>query len=278
VISAGARKNGERFDALEIQQLDALLGQYQAIVENLFLMDEVEKRSQQVRKMGQQLLAAREDERKRIARDMHDNIIQSLTAFRYTMNDLYDQDKLSISDEEADTLQRSLQIISQDIRDICFNLRPPALDATGFRSAVVSIVDIHHRNHQLNIHLDISDSAVIDQLSDMVSICLYRVLQEALVNVGKHARTEAVWVHLDATHDAIQMRIEDNGVGFVVPQNLSELVTRGHFGLTGIQEFLEIVNGTLTIHSRPGEGSCLIARIPLTKTGGTDDVFYDYRR
>ncbi|NSW53778.1 MAG: sensor histidine kinase [Anaerolineae bacterium] len=278
VISAGPRKNGERFDAIEISQLDALLRQYQVIVENLFLMQEVERRSQQVRKMGQQLLEAREDERKRIARDMHDNIIQSLTAFRYTMNELYDKDKLAISDEEADELQHSLQTISQDIRDICFNLRPPALDATGFRSAVISIAESHHRNYHLNTHLEVSDSPVIDQLSDMVSICLYRVLQEALLNIEKHARTDSAWVVLDANEGLIEMRVEDNGVGFQVPEGLEELVTAGHFGLTGIQEFLEIVNGSLTIASRPGEGATLIARIPLEKIGGENESYYDHRR
>jgi len=277
-IAAGERRGGEPFDLMETRQLVLLLNQFQILIENILLLETVQNTSQQMRLSGQRMLQMRENERKRIARDMHDNIIQAITGFRYQLNELYDADLLAISDEEADDLQHSLMTITQDIRDICFNLRPPALDATGLHSAVVSLVESYHAREALIIDVQIIGEDIVNQLSDEIAICLYRVLQETLFNAYQHARSREVLVALSAQEDIVRLVVKDSGVGFSVPERIDQLVSGGHFGLLGAQEFLEVVNGEFRVFSEPGKGATIEAMIPLVREVGEHGVFYDYCR
>jgi signal transduction histidine kinase len=277
-IVAGERRGGEPFDLMETRQLVLLLNQFQLLVENILLLETVQNTSQQIRLSGQRMLQMRENERKRIARDMHDNIIQAITGFRYQLNELYDADLLAISDEEADELQHSLMTITQDIRDICFNLRPPALDATGLQSAVVSLVESYHAREALIIDVQIIGEDIVNQLSDEIAICLYRVLQETLYNAYQHARSREVLVVISAQHDLVRLVVKDSGVGFTVPERIDQLVSGGHFGLLGAQEFLDVVNGEFRVFSEPGKGATIEAVIPLVREVGEHGVFYDYCR
>ncbi|MCD6474643.1 MAG: sensor histidine kinase [Anaerolineaceae bacterium] len=276
MICAGPRWTTESFDAIEIQQLSMLLDQYQVVVENVLLLEESTRNSAQVRKLSHQLLEARENERKRIARDMHDNVIQSVTAFRYSLNDLYNNEKLLISDEEADKLQFDLHEILQDMRNLCFDLRPPALDAIGLRSAIISLVESYHSKGFINIDLEMTGVEIIDQLSEGVAICLYRVLQEALSNIMRHAEASESKVSLNGVETELSLIVSDDGKGFNMPAQLNDLVSEEHYGLIGLQEFLDTVNGYLQIYSSPGEGSHIIATIPLKVKEGVDGLFYDH--
>jgi signal transduction histidine kinase len=277
-IVAGERRGSEPFDLMETRQLVLLLNQFQILIENILLLETVQNTSQQMRLSGQRMLQMRENERKRIARDMHDNIIQAITGFRYQLNELYDADLLAISDEEADELQHSLMTITQDIRDICFNLRPPALDATGLQSAVVSLVESYHAREALVIDVQIIGEDIVDKLSDEIAICLYRVLQETLFNAYQHSRSREVLVVLSAQEDIVRLVVKDSGVGFTVPDQINQLVSGGHFGLLGAQEFLEVVNGEFRVFSEPGKGATIEAIIPLVTEVGEHGVFYDYCR
>lgn len=277
-IAAGKRKRNETFDHRENQQVILLLSQFEVILENLLLLEQIERTNLQVRMSGQKMLQMRENERKRIARDMHDNIIQAITAFRYQLNELYDSDKLSISDEESDELQHNLLNITQDIRDICFDLRPPALDATGLQSAVVSLVESYHQRGDLFINVEVQGEEIVNAIAEDVAICLYRVLQESLLNIYKHADTRLARVSLTGKEDSIIMEVEDAGRGFEVPDRINELVVDGHFGLMGAQEFLDTVNGVFSVESVPGKGATITAVIPLIREVGENGVFYDYRR
>ncbi|MCD4753891.1 MAG: sensor histidine kinase [Anaerolineaceae bacterium] len=276
MICAGPRQLAEPIDPIEIQQLYMLLDQYQVIVENVLLLEESMRNSAQVRKLSHQLLEARENERKRIARDMHDNIIQSVTAFRYSLNDLYNNDKMLISDDEADKLQLDLHEISQGMRNLCFDLRPPALDAIGLRSAIISLVESYHSKGIINIDLQMEGVEIIDQLSEGVAICLYRVLQEALSNIMRHAEASESKVSLNGVETELSLIVSDDGKGFNMPVQLNDMVSEDHYGLIGLQEFLDTVNGYLEIYTSPGEGSHIIATIPLKVKEGIDGLFYDH--
>jgi signal transduction histidine kinase len=277
-IAAGERKENERFDLVEIQQLHYVLNQFQVVVQNLLLLDKLENTAQQIRLSGQQSIQMRENERRRIARDMHDNIIQAITAFRYQLNELYDTEKLSVSDVEADQLLHHLMTITQDIRDICFDLRPPALDATGLQSALVSLVESYHSKDELYIDLKVVGGNVLNSISEDVAICLYRVAQESLLNITKHAETNFAQIMLAADENQITMEVRDEGKGFTVPSHIHELVADGHFGLMGAQEFLDVVNGSFLVESSPGKGATIKTVIPLVKEEGANGLFYDYRR
>ena len=276
MICAGPLQFAEMLDSIETQNFYMLLDQYQVIVENVLLLEEKTRDSEQVRKLSHQLLEARENERKRIARDMHDNIIQSVTAFRFSLNDLYNNDKLLISDDEADKLQLDLHEISQDMRNLCFNLRPPALDAIGLQSAIVSLVESYHSKGIINIDVQMTGIEIVDQLSEGVAICLYRVLQEALNNIMRHAEACESIVWLKGMETEVSLVVSDDGKGFILPAKLNDLISEGHFGLVGLQEFVDSVDGDLQIFSSPGEGSHIIATIPLKVKEGSDGLFYDH--
>ncbi len=275
-IAAGMRRMNEPFDLREMQHLTLLLNQFGVVFENLLLSERLDRTNHQMRLAGQQMLQMRENERRRIARDMHDNIIQAITAFRYQLNELYDSDKLSISDVESDELQHNLLNITQNIRDICFDLRPPALDATGLQSAVVSLVESYHSQGVLFIDFKVVGESIINGIPEDVAICLYRVLQESLLNITKHAQTKIASIRLNATEEQIIMEVQDGGTGFTVPVRIYELVGEGHFGLMGAQEFLDTVNGEFLIDSSPGKGATIKAVIPLAREVRENGVFYDH--
>lgn len=277
-ISAGDRKGGEPFDLIETRQLIYLLNQFQMMVDNYMLVEKIEQTSEQIRLSGQQMLQMRENERKRIARDMHDNIIQAITAFRFQLNELYDSEKLSIDDEEADGLQHNLLTITQDIRDIVFDLRPPALDATGLQSAIVSLVESYHARGNLSIAVQVEGEQIVNQLAEEVAICLYRVLQESLLNITKHADTRSAEVALLADETSVTMTVHDSGKGFSAPDRIGSLAQTGQFGLLGAQEFVETVNGEFSVDSSPGKGATIRAEIPLVREESSNGLFYDYRR
>jgi two-component system sensor histidine kinase DegS len=102
-----------------------------------------------------------------------------------------------------------------------------------------------------------------DWLPDDIAICLYRILSEALINIEKHANARQVRVSLMSDTEEAILTIEDDGCGFIIPQNLGELVAEQHFGIVTMRERLELVQGSLEIETDPGKGARIRARVPL---------------
>lgn len=206
-----------------------------------------------------QVMHARENERKQIARDLHDQIIQELIGLNYQLLDMR-RNCAAETGPYLNRIQSGLHQMIEDVRRICVNLRPLALEhldlVAGVRSQVRDFVGQDSQHVALEI-----DDATTQPVPQPIAICIYRILQEALINVRKHANASQINIRLTLNDTLVSLVVEDNGEGFTVPSQLDQLMIGRHFGLVGVREQLESVNGSLQIESAPGLGTLLQATI-----------------
>jgi two-component system CheB/CheR fusion protein len=199
------------------------------------------------------LVTATEEERKRIARELHDEMGQHITALRVRLE--------SLSPDRLDELKAIITHIDRSIDRLTMELRPTALDQLGLYGAITSLADEFSAASgiRVSLHLGLGDS---DRFAEGVESALYRVVQESLTNVWKHASATTVSVILERDPDALRLIVEDDGRGFDVEGTSGESV-RGRFGLLGMRERLALVGGTFKIESEPGSGTAIYVRVPL---------------
>lgn len=203
------------------------------------------------------------EERRRIAREIHDGVAQDLAGLRFRVrlwHNLVDDNPAQMH-TELDGLREVLGKNIREVRRSIFALRPVALDELGFYPALHQFVDEFAEQNQLHINLRITGPP--EQLPNFLEPVLFRMIQEALNNVGKHAQAQMVWLTLDLTSpDVIALHIQDDGVGFD-PAMLEQMARSGHLGLKQMRERVEKLNGTLDLHSQRGTGTAIHAVLPL---------------
>jgi signal transduction histidine kinase len=202
-----------------------------------------------------------EEERTRIATELHDGPIQRLTAVGYQLEEA----SLTLSggnpayvDELLSGAQRNLHAEINELRGLMATLRPPVLDELGLGLALADQLDSFERRTGIMCFLD-SDRET--RLEPEIETVLYRVAQEALINVAKHSRAHHVWVYLRADDDRADMQVRDDGIGFD-PASVNGLTGRGHFGLAGMRERVEMAGGRYRVLSSPGGGTAIRVRLP----------------
>ncbi len=207
------------------------------------------------------VLKAREEERKRVARELHDQIAHALVGLNYQLAEM----RVDLSPEtacKAADLQRRVRQIMVALRRICADLRPPALDSMGLVPAIRAWLRMTRSQGLCHISLNVEGDEQ-QAISEEVAICIFRVLQEALRNIQKHAVAAEVAVSLRIDPAQVALVVEDDGKGFELPEDLGQLTMEGHFGLAGLRERLELLRGSLRVTSSPGRGCRLEARAPL---------------
>jgi signal transduction histidine kinase len=202
-----------------------------------------------------------EEERTRIAAELHDGPIQRLTALGYQL----EQAALTLrrGDEPRarlllGTAQRGLRSEVDQLRGLMTTLRPPVLDERGLALALADELDSFERRTGVVCTLQSRHDARLDPEIETV---LYRVVQEALSNVAKHARAEHVWVDLRTEDDRVDMRVRDDGVGFE-SNGFDRMVDNGHFGLAGMRHRVEMAAGSYQLESAPGSGTAILVQVP----------------
>jgi signal transduction histidine kinase len=215
-----------------------------------------------IRRMAERVVAAQEEERQRISRELHDDLGQALTTHLITLRNL--QQDLSLPGqnlfERLQSLYNQSYEIFVKIRSIARDLRPPVLDALGLRVAMQTYCTEFTRRTHLPVIFEADEDASLPELPDAYNITLYRTLQEALTNVIKHAHAGQVWVDLSMEDDQVTLTIQDNGIGFG-----EEKPGSNGIGLAGLRERITIAGGTLTVSSTPKRGTILSAQFPLPR-------------
>ena len=217
----------------------------------------VEQR-ENLREMTERLIAAQEEERHHISRELHDDLGQSLTTHMLSIRNL--QDDLAIPPEDLDERLQALHDQSHEIfvkiRRLAQDLRPPVLDALGLKVSMQTYCTEFTRRTHLPVTFDVDES--IPLLPDVYNIALYRILQEALNNIIKHAKATHVWVDLSQEDDLITLTVQDNGQGFDPKSEQSNGI-----GLSSMRERVMIAGGKFTLSSTSKNGTILSAQFPL---------------
>jgi signal transduction histidine kinase len=220
----------------------------------------LQRSEEDLRGLTARLLTAQEEERRRISRDLHDDINQRLAMIVVELETL-DQ-ALPPDCKAIGTRIRSLQDnaseLCEDLRHLAYQFHPSVLDDLGLPVALRRLVDDISGRTGLkgSFHSHIGKATV----PQPVATCLYRIAQEGLSNVAKHANASSFVVELNRQDDAITLTINDDGSGFDVPARTTE---RGTLGLVSMKERALLVQGDLVVESKPGEGTSVRARIPL---------------
>jgi len=203
----------------------------------------------------QQVSQAQEDERKRIARELHDDTVQALVVISRQLDDLAS----GTSDISADDIREEVRKVTRDIRQFSHQLRPSILDDLGLIPALKWLATQLDKNYGITVKTKVTGEQ--RPLPAESELMLFRIVQEALTNVRKHSRATEVTVTIDFSGETVTVVIEDNGRGFNVPDSVEDLTKRGKLGLVGIQERAQLLGGTVTIESRRGKGTRLTIAI-----------------
>ncbi|MDR8398532.1 PAS domain-containing sensor histidine kinase [Paraburkholderia sp. USG1] len=212
--------------------------------------------------LAAQIQRTREDEQRRIARELHDDLGQQLTALKMGVVALQRRVGENVSDPDgsaaASGLQRQIDSMMASLRRIAADLRPPLLDDLGLAAALEWLTDdfTQRFNVAARLRIDTDDAG----FTPFASSALFRIVQEALTNVARHARASEVVVGISSDATTCAIHVEDNGRGTV----LEDAGKRGSFGLLGMRERVRQLRGTLTIDSAPGSGFRITVRIPLS--------------
>jgi signal transduction histidine kinase len=207
------------------------------------------------------IVTAQEEERARISRELHDETSQILTAFSLDLATL--RSKLTKRDENGeiiDRLQSLSRQMSQGLYHLVHDLRPAQLDDLGLVAALEHLGDIAQQRMGLDVTIEVSGER--QRLDPLIETVIFRIAQEALTNVSRHAETDQALVKLVFSPDAIRLSVEDPGVGFD-PQ--PDLTLPHRWGIIGMRERAESVGGRLEIISAPGKGAVVSISIPYLK-------------
>ncbi len=219
----------------------------------------LQKSEKELRFLASRLLTAQENERKRIARDLHDSICQSLAAFKITVEDtLHQMNQDTLAFKSLETLPRVLQQTIGEIRRIITNLRPSVLDNLGILITISWLCREFMKTHN-GIRIEEQFSIKESEVPEPLKVVIYRVLQEALNNIAKHSKAHLVHLSLRKTDETIELAIKDNGLGFDLEDVLPREDLRTGIGLTSMRERIELSGGTFAIKSISGRGTAIRA-------------------
>jgi PAS domain S-box-containing protein len=234
---------------------------------NARLMAEAEERRQareRIVSLTQQLIHVQENERQRIARDLHDKVAQDLSSTVLNMETLFDGHPgvNALLRERGEAVTEVVRGAIAAVREIAYGLRPPALDQLG----LVRALENHCAETAARTGIAISFQAVGTEdmtLGFDAEINVYRMVQEALNNTTRHARASRASVRLVRSHPELLVRVEDNGRGFDTKTRLAEALSQNRMGLRSMEERARLIGGTMEIQSLMGTGTRIIFRIPL---------------
>jgi PAS domain S-box-containing protein len=225
----------------------------------------VRERTTELGRVSAQLLSAQEDERKRIARELHDSVGQSLAAMKFKLESTLDQISQGQTDtgiESLEALIPLLQQLSEEVRRIHTDLRPSLLDDLGI-VLTLSWFCREFESLYSDIHIEKMISIEEKQIPDRFKIVIFRVLQEALHNVAKHSKAKHVRVFLGSTDGHIELLVRDEGQGFDVEELRSEKGFSAGFGLISMKERTELSGGAFSVESSRGKGTAVRASWPV---------------
>ena len=220
--------------------------------------DEIRESAERLRYLSRRLLGVQEEERRHIARELHDEFGQLLAT-----TTLHLQAARGATGEAArphlDECLSVLQQAGEEVRSLALQLRPTMLETAGLDATVRWLAEQHQRQTGIATQVEGHAGSVPGDLA----IACFRVVQESLTNVVRHARARHVWIELSQSENRVELVVRDDGVGFNVQRTLGQAAARGSLGLLGMRERVELFGGTLTVDSASGRGTHLRAVFPL---------------
>jgi signal transduction histidine kinase len=248
---AKLQQNLQASDLLNRQLIERLSNRVKAMDRLNAALQETQRR----------LMTEREEERRALARELHDSVIQDLLGLNYLLEDVEDVEN---SDEQRNNLSAVREAIRQvvgDLRQLCRDLRPPTIDNHGLSSAIPSLAQEWEERTSIPVKVEIDP--LLGRLPELVELSIFRIVQESLGNVSKHANAREVQLTIERTPAGyLSIRFADDGEGIEILPDLANLSSQHHFGLVGISERVALLDGSMQIESSSGQGFALQIELP----------------
>jgi signal transduction histidine kinase len=243
-----------------LEVLSTIGAQASEIIANAWLHERLVEKEAARRALLESLVQTEEEERLRLARELHDGAGQTLTGLLIRLKTLEKQSADTPLKVELVSLQDQVSSSIEQVREISYSLRPAMLEEFGLALALENLLEDMAEKVGLSVQSRLDLNV---KLPTQIEMALYRIAQESLTNIIRHAAADQIAVELSSIPYGVYLRIEDNGAGFEPDQVLQKKGPH-HLGLISMQERAEMLGGTLTVASAPGAGTCVEARIPVS--------------
>jgi signal transduction histidine kinase len=267
---AGAASNSTWMFTQSAQDMLSAVGrQIGVAVENASLYEEQRRIEMLRRQLMERGIDLQEEERRRIARELHDQTSQRLTSVLMTLGVLAEVKSLEESQAHLSDLRDAVAQTLEEVHDLALELRPRLLDDLGLVAALRHYLGEFRDRYHIPVDLQVVGMGD-GRLDSRVETALYRVAQEALINVARHAHAQSVGVLLEDRGPLVVLIVEDDGTGFDVEEVMGSHVRETNLGLYGMRERAALLGGRLTIESTPGEGTSVFVEIPVDRKEQSD--------
>lgn len=262
ILALGVKKGGG-YSQEDIEMITSMAGKAGIIFENARMFTILKQQQQQVQHLLTEAIQAQENERQRISADLHDSVAQWLAGASYQTQTV----EALIPDANGNNIRSQLNLVEEtidkslaELRRVLVDLRPPSLDELGLSHSLrQSLSSISSDGLAGNFHEEGNHT----RLAPSVEITVYRVVQEALNNIRKHAEATKVDLYLSYNDDSVIVKIKDNGVGFNLTDTLNNAISVGNLGLLGMKQRVDMLGGTINIQTRHGKGTTITLTLPL---------------
>lgn len=243
-----------------------------AVADTLGRIVDARRAEAHLRTLSRELIKAQETERQRIASELHDHLAQDLATLKLGMDGILERQYPSpeLVRSTLPELASGLASAIQDIRDLAYGLLPPGLEDLGLVSTLARYCQDIVARHGLAVEF-YADGMDGLRLNFQTQINVYRIVQESLANIRKHAQASRVTVRLIHSHPSLIVRIEDDGRGVDLEQRLHEFYQLKKMGIWGMRERARLLGGRITFRSKPGKGMRILVELPAQGSGGQDE-------
>lgn len=257
-----ASADAQAFSDDEVKLLEAVGQQLGVAVENARLWDDLREKERVRGQLLEKVIGAQEDERKRVARELHDDTGQAITSLMVGLRAAGDASEPATR-TRLDALRDIAAQTLESVKRMARELRPPLLDDLGLPAALERYIASYRANYGLNADLQMTGFQNDGRLSPEIELALYRIIQESLTNIAKHARAKNASIVVERKPRSVVAIIEDDGHGFDVRAVLDSAQDENKLGLHGMRERAELVGGRLQIESAAESGSSVFVEIPI---------------
>lgn len=222
---------------------------------------ELQRMQQNLRFYLKQITIAQEEERRRIAQELHDDTAQDLVVLSRKLDSFISRGS-DLSPDDINYLEDLHHLINRtlsEVRRFSQDLRPSVLDDLGLLPALEWLTSELSKHFDMDIEMKVQGAA--RRFPEETELVMFRIAQESLRNIGKHARSKKAWVTLNFSPEKTVLTIKDKGKGFKPPKRLGDLAAMGKLGLAGMQERVQLIGGQLKITSNPGKGTTVIVTV-----------------
>lgn len=249
----------DAFSSEHVRLAESIVAQATVAVQNAWLFEQVRAGHDRLQTLYHRLVDIQENERRHIARELHDDTSQALASTMISLR-LLEQDS-SLTENARARIKKEKEVIDQvleNLHRLAVNLRPAGLDLLGLVATLEQIIKEYNEHYGMNIHFKVIGFTGEARLPGEVEITIYRIVQEALNNVVRHAQTANVDVILKNMDNKVIAMVEDDGIGY----DMNTTRAGGHLGLIGMQERTQMAGGVFRIESNPGGGTTVVVEIP----------------